>query len=186
MRVPQTCATFANSNNAGPSLTFTLVFALLCSVCYFSFCANKVGFTKADLQGRGLKLSLSEACSPESLLCAMHRGCHHGNSVPLVPRRWLALWKRKVNMQRERERERDCWQTTQLIKRPEKQTKEKSVGFYCILIPRHGCRVEVAKHMLDSSTCNCVYQLYMNELIASHQGELVSYLLVPCVIYDQR
>lgn len=124
----------ADANGARTSLTSALVFffflffsfflscsALLCSVCYFFFfmfifnfflsCANKVGFTKADLQGRRSNSASSEAPSPESLLCAMHCGCHHGNYIPLflVQQRSPAPWEKKRKRERDRRRETRWW-----------------------------------------------------------------------------
>lgn len=97
---------FTNANNAAPSLTFTLVFrsALFCLL--FSFCANKVGFTKADLQGRG---SISASLRPARLkvccvqcivgvtVAVMFPGCRGGG--------YLLSENRKVDTKRERERQ---------------------------------------------------------------------------------
>lgn len=108
----------ADANSARPSLTSALFFSSFCSVHFiFNFflsCANKVGFTKADLQGRRSNSASSKAPSPESLLCAMHCGCHHGNyiSLFLVQQRSPAPWGKKDPLmcrETEGEEERCVW-----------------------------------------------------------------------------
>lgn len=125
---------FADANDAGPSLTFTLVFfrsALFCLLfyfffclfCLFSFCANKVGFTKADLQGRRSNSASSEASFAWKSAVCNALWVSPWQLCPLsLPQRLLALWeKRDLNVLREAGRGR-LQADTSVIKQAKKKT----------------------------------------------------------------
>lgn len=74
-------------------LTLTLFPPLsICSaaVSYFLSALTKLASPKPTCKVDGFTRPLRGPCPPESLLCAMHRGCHHGSRVR---GKLLALWR---------------------------------------------------------------------------------------------